>query len=104
MIKKYQVTLMNTENKYKPVSSIVEAEAVNLFNPAEKQKVINMGIKKICIKRLWKIKDLQRYGYQKALVRVYDKEKIEQRNKERYEQIKEEKYQSGEWKRPKKKD
>jgi hypothetical protein len=59
-----------------------------------------MGIKKICIKRLWKIKDLQKYGYHKAMVRVYDKEKIEQRNKLRYEQLKEEKYQSGEWKRP----
>ena len=103
-MKKYQVTLMNTENKYKPVSAIVEAEDVNLFDTQQKQKIINMGIKKICIKRLWKTKDLQRYGYQKAMVRVYDKEKIEQRNKLRYEQIKEEKYQSGEWKRPKKKD
>lgn len=102
--KKYQVILMNLENKYKPVSAIVEADPANLFDPTEKQKIINMGIKKICCARLWKIKDLQKFGYQKALVRVYDKQKIEQRNKERYEQIKEEKYASGEWKRPKKKD
>lgn len=102
-MKKYQITLMDVTNKHRPVSAIVEAEDVNLFDAEQKQKVINMGIKKICVKRLWKIKDLQRFGYRKALVRVYDKEKIERRNKERYEQIKEEKYQSGEWKRPKNK-
>ena len=100
-MKKYQVTLMNTANKYRPVSAIVEAEDVNLFDAKQKQKIINMGIKKICVKRLWKIKDLQKFGYLKAVVRVYDKEKIEKRKKERYEQLKEEKYQSGEWKRPK---
>lgn len=102
-MKKYQVTLQNTENKYRPVSAIVEAEDANLFDATQKQKIINMGIKKICIARLWKVKDLQRFGYDRALVRVYDKEKIEQRKKERYEQLKEEKYQSGEWKRPKNK-
>lgn len=102
-MKKYQITLMNTAKKYRPVSAIVEAEDVNLFDVKQKQKIINMGIKKICIARLWKTKDLKKFGYDKALVRVYDKEKIEQRKKERYEQLKEEKYQSGEWKRPKNK-
>ena len=78
-MKKYQVTLMNTANKYRPVSAIVEVEDVNLFDAKQKQKIINMGIKKICVKRLWKIKDLQKFGYLKAVVRVYDKEKIEKR-------------------------
>jgi hypothetical protein len=99
---KYQVTILNSANKYRPVSAIVETDKVNLFNTEQKNKIINMGIKKICIARLWKTKDLKKFGYDKALVRVYDKEKIEQRKKERYEQLKEEKYQSGEWKRPKK--
>lgn len=99
----YQVTLYCGTGKYKPVSCIIKrAEAADL--KAEKKSLINSGMIKICQKRGWIIKDLARYGYTTAKVRVYDKEKIEQEAKARYEKIKEEKYASGEWKRPKKKE
>ena len=98
----YQVTLFCATNKYKPVSCLIKrAEAVDL--KATKKQLINDGMIKICQKRGWVIKDLARYGYTSAKVRLYDKEKIEREAKERYEKIKEEKYASGEWKRPKKK-
>ena len=67
-----------------------------------KKEIINKGVVKICQKRYWTQRDLKKYGYLKAKVRVYDKEKIELENKARYEQIKEQKYASGEWTRPKK--
>ena len=97
----YQVTLFCGTGKYKPVSCIVKrAEAVDL--KATKKQLINDGMIKICQKRGWVIKDLARYGYNSAKVRVYDKEKLDREAKERYNKIKEEKYASGEWKRPKK--
>ena len=102
-MKDYQVTLFCENGKYKPVSTIVRAEDVCLMDTAAKNKIISLGIKKICVKRLWKTRDLRNFGYSKAVVRVYDKEKIEQKKKEKYEQLKEEKYASGEWKRPKNK-
>ena len=101
-MKEYQVTLFCENGKYKPVSAIVKAEDVCLMDTTAKNKIINLGIKKICVKRLWKTRDLRNYGYSKAVVRVYDKKKIEQKKKERYEQIKQKKYESGEWKAPKK--
>ncbi len=95
----YQVTLTDMLGKYKPVSCIITTELTLTEN---KKEIINKGIVKICQKRYWTQRDLKRYGYLKAKVRVYDKEKIEQENKERYEQLKEQKYASGEWQRPSK--
>lgn len=93
----YQITLFTTTGKYKPVSCIVETEE------ADKKKLVKLGTEKICRKRYWTKADLVNYGYLKARVREYDKEKIEAQNKENYEKLKEEKYLSGEWKRPKEK-
>lgn len=95
----YQVTLNTIDGKYKPVSCIITTELTLEDN---KKEIINKGVVKICQKRYWTQRDLKKYGYLKAKVRVYDKEKIEQENKERYEQLKEQKYASGEWQRPKK--
>ena len=95
----YQVTLTDMLGKYKPVSCIITTD---LTIKEHKKEIINKGVVKICQKRYWTQRDLKKYGYLKAKVRVYDKEKIEQENKERYEQLKEQKYASGEWQRPKK--
>jgi len=102
-MKDYQVTLFDEQGRYKPISTIVQAEDVCLMNTEAKNKIIRMGIKKICIRKCWRTRDLRNSGYTKAVVRVYDKQKIEQKKKEKYEQLKEEKYASGEWKRPKNK-
>ena len=95
----YQVTLTDMLGKYKPVSCIITTD---LTIEEHKKEIINKGVVKICQKRYWTQRDLKRYGYLKAKVRVYDKEKIEQENRERYEQLKEQKYASGEWQRPNK--
>ena len=92
----YQVTLKDPSGKYNYVSALVHRK-----EGMDKKALIEEGIKKICQKRLWTSKDLKKYGYTVCMIRLYDKEKIEQEKKERYEKIKEEKYASGEWKRPK---
>lgn len=99
MRKQYQVTLNSITGKYKPVSCIITTE-LNLEE--NKKEIINLGVQKICQKRYWTQTSLKMYGYLKAKVREYDKEKIAQENAERYEKIKEEKYTKGEWQRPKK--
>lgn len=96
MMKEYQVTLLDKEGHYKPVSTIVRMEETT-----DKKAILREGQRKIMIKRYWTMSDLKRYGYTTAKVREYDKEKIAQENAARYEAIKEAKYASGEWKRPK---
>ena len=93
---RYQVTLMCTNGKYRPVSAIVN-DATDTMDSALIRK---KGIESICFKRMWNKVDLMKYGYTKVKVRVYDPEKIKAENEARYEKIKEEKYASGEWKRP----
>jgi len=96
---RYQVTLICTNGKYKPVSTIVNvSEEFSLT----KQEITHKGIENICFKKMWSSADLKRYGYTKVKCRVYDPEKIAAENKAKYEALKEQKYASGEWKRPKK--
>lgn len=106
MKKQYQVTLISATGKYKPVSCIITREqATNddlSLDKEVRKTLITLGTQKICNQRLWGKRELTQYGYTKARVREYDKEKIAKENAERYEKIKEEKYASGEWKRPKK--
>jgi hypothetical protein len=93
MIKEYQVTLFTPDNKYKPVSCIVQQDtaiAKEIGNKVYTQKIKTKGIQKICNKRYWSGQDLTRYGYTKVKIREYDKEKIAAENAERYEKIKKE--------------
>lgn len=98
----YQITLIDNSNKYRPVSTLISSEPIDLNNSIAKKEIITRGIKKICAQRYWTNLDLKKYGYTAIKIRVYDKEKIDKENVERYNKIKEEKYASGEWKRPKK--
>lgn len=93
---KYQVTLFSN-GQYKPVSAIVDTEQIDLTNKSQKIKIVNAGIKKICVKRLWRSADLKRYGYGRAKVREYIPEKIEQEKKDNYDLIKAIKKANGEW-------
>lgn len=103
--KQYQVTLVCTSGKYRPISCIVnylqEDDSNKLLDPTEKRAIVREGIHKICAKHYWTGSDLKKYDYLQTKVREYDKEKIEAEKLARYEKIKEEKYASGEWKRPK---
>lgn len=105
MMKEYQVTLLCNTNKYKPVACIITREQECKLDMScdvkIRKELINKGIQKICTKRYWTKADIAKYGYTRAKVRLYDKEKIARENEERYNRIKEEKYASGEWVRPK---
>ena len=105
MKKEYQVTLLCTNGKYRPVSTIIRYEQEDNADRTKEKEVRQelqfRGIQKICARRRWDKTDLIRGGYTKVKVRAYDKAKIDKENKERYNRIKEEKYASGEWKRPK---
>lgn len=107
MKKQYQVTLICKTGAYKPVSCIIEVEQKQDIDFTKdtimKKEIIKRGVNKICASRYWTAKDLQKYGYISAKIRVYDRLAIEKQKKENYEKLKEEKYASGEWKRPKNK-
>lgn len=96
---KYQVTLYDKTNKYKPVSALVDVD--HITTKEEKAEAVKKGIIKICQKRRWTNNDLKKYGYLTSKIRVYDEQKIKEENEKRYTEIKEQKYASGEWKRPK---
>lgn len=84
-----QITLFDKNNRYKPVSTLVNVESARYYN-THSTEVKTQGIIKICQKRGWTQRELKEYNYTTCKVRVYDKEKIEKENKERYEKIKEE--------------
>lgn len=100
-MKEYQVTIIDPDNKYRPVSTIVKVDDNFVLTAETKKCIIDKGIKAICIKRYWDKDDLKKSGYTRVKMREYDRKKIEAENKARYEAIKEAKYASGEWKRPK---
>lgn len=107
MKKKYQVTIMCGNGAYKPISTLIEVEQTDdadlTKDKTKKKEIIQRGVNRICATRYWTSKDLAKYGYTTAKVRVYDRLAILQQQKENYEKLKEEKYASGEWKRPKNK-
>ena len=84
-----QFTLFSTTGKYKPMSTLLEVPSVREYNN-NSSKYKEQAIVKICIKNRTDTYYLNKYGFTKIKVRVYDKEKIEQENKERYERIKRE--------------
>ena len=100
---KYQITIICTSGKYKPCSTLIESEPIDLKDATAKKALLSKGVSKICAQHYWGKSDLKRYDYNKVKIREYDIVKIKKENKERYERIKEEKYASGEWKRPKNK-
>lgn len=63
---KYQVTIYNPENKYKPISTIVDVATT------DKQNIIKQGVTKICVKRFWNKDDLKKWGYTKVKYRPYE--------------------------------
>ena len=64
MERKYQVTLYDKQNRYKPVSTIV------VYKDGMTQKdVMHKGTEQICIKRRWTKNDILRYGYLTVKIR-----------------------------------
>ena len=77
MVQDYQVTLIDKNKKYRPVSAIVKIEQADssidlTLEEKRKKEIISKGIVKICQKRGWGKLELQVYNYLTALVRKYD--------------------------------
>lgn len=66
-----QITLFNTEGKYKPVSTLITIESIKYYKE-HKKEINNQAIVKICQKRNWTAADLLKYGYTALKVRNYD--------------------------------
>ena len=68
-----QVTLFDTNNKYKPISTIVEVESVEYYKE-HTQQTRQKAVEKICAKRYTTPKQLAKNGYNQIKVRVYQEQ------------------------------
>lgn len=85
---KYQVTIYNLTNTYRPISTVVESDTV------ERAKA--KGLANILHKRGWTMVDIKKYGYTAIKCREYDEKKTEAEklikkiaNKRKYKEKKE---------------
>ena len=78
MMKEYQVTMYCETNQYKPISTIVRIEQEHddnlLLDVNRKKEIVKKGIIKICQKKYWSKREVQKYGYTKVRAREYKKE------------------------------
>lgn len=79
MMKYYQVTIYHKDNRYKPISTIVQIDQGDdnsnwLLNDAHAAAIKTKGIQKICMKKYWGASDLKRYEYTRVRAREYNKE------------------------------
>ena len=65
-----QITLFDSNNRYKPVSTLIEVESIKYYKE-HKQEIHTKAIQKICAKRQWTARDLLKYNYTKLKARNY---------------------------------
>lgn len=65
-----QITLFDINNKYKPISTLIEVESIDWYRSHEKE-CRQKAIRKICLQRNWSGKELLDYGYKRIKVRNY---------------------------------
>lgn len=65
-----QVTLFDTNNKHKPISTLIQVESLEFFNNNSKE-VKTKAIQNICNKRLLSGKELVKLGYTRIKIRNY---------------------------------
>jgi len=80
---KLQVTLFHKDNKYKPVSTIVEVESMNYYN-SHKAEVQKKAIEEIGRVRYLTPSELIKEGYTKIKVREYDLVEIKKQEELRH--------------------
>lgn len=66
-----QFTLFDQEDRYKPVSTIIQVKDAKDFRENYKAHQ-KRAITNICAKRYWDLDDLKRYGYTKIKYRKVD--------------------------------
>lgn len=76
-----QITLFDSHNKYKPMSTLIKVESIQYYKEHE-QEVRTQAIQKICNQRYLTGKELKRLGYNRIKVRNYTEwKKQEELNK-----------------------
>ena len=65
-----QITLFDTNNRHKPISTLMQVESLEFFNNNSKE-VKTKAIQSICNKRLLSGKELVKLGYTRIKVRNY---------------------------------
>lgn len=73
---KMQVTLFDKENKYRPISTLIEVESVDEYNN-NKQEYLHKAIGKIAAKRYLSIAELKKQGFTQVKAREYTAERLE---------------------------
>lgn len=79
-----QVTLFDSNGKYRPISTIVKNVESMDYYTQHKAEVQRRAIENICHQRKITFAELKKQGYTKVKVREYDKEKIEQQKKQQH--------------------
>ena len=86
---KLQVTLFDSDNKHKPISTIVEVESMEYYEN-NKKKVQKRALENLCAARYVGPRWIVDNHYNKIAVRIYNPTLIKAHNKARYQQIKKE--------------
>lgn len=77
---KMQVTLFDKENKYKPISTLIEVASIEEYNN-NRQEYNKKAVQKIAAKRYLSIAELKRQGYTSLKTREYTTERLERDKK-----------------------
>lgn len=81
IILKIQITIFDKNQKFKPLSTLIE---VDDFEKENKKELINKAYQKIASKKYTTSSALFNQGYQKVKMREYDEQKIKQENMIKY--------------------
>lgn len=80
---KLQVTVYHKENKYKPMSTVLEVESMDYYNQ-HKTEVQKRALENIGHYRYLTPQEIIKRGYTLVKVREYDLEKIQAEDKRRH--------------------
>lgn len=76
MIKRYKVTIYNNNNKYKPISTIIQRQQLTNLNELEikqfKEDIIYKGLQEICNKMNWSTREVKKYNYTKVSISIIE--------------------------------
>ena len=80
---KMQVTLFDRENKYKPISTLIEVKSIEEYNN-NKKEYHQKAVQKIAAKRYLSIAELKNQGYTSLKAREYTAERLERDKKKNH--------------------
>lgn len=72
---KMQITLFDTENKYRPISTLIEVKNIEDYNN-NKKEYQKRAVQKIAAKRYLSIAELKKQGYTQLKARAYTTEQL----------------------------